>query len=71
MFDNSTQSLLKTKYDIDIKQYEESNQLEIIKRLIERNEKIISINSEKIDLLTEIIADMSNYINGGGKVATK
>ena len=71
MLESSTKSLLEAKYGIDINKYRESDQLEILKRLKARNDKIIDINNEKISLLSEIVTDMSNYINGGGKVATK
>ncbi len=71
MFWEKIRLLLATKYGIDITQYDIKTQLEIIKQIIARNDKVIDIYAQKKELLSEIIKNISDYLNGGGKVATK
>ena len=71
MFWEKIRLLLATKYGIDITQYDIKTQLEIIKQIIARNDKVIDIYAQKQELLSEIIKNISDYLTGGGKVATK
>ncbi len=71
MFEASTRTILKTKYNIDPSNYSEKEQIKILEGLITRNDKIIDINNEKIKLYSEIIGYMTNYLNGGEKVVSK
>ena len=71
MFGKYTMTILKSKYNINIKDYIEEDQIEILKRVIERRDQIIDINNKKKDILEEITDDISEFISGGKKVASK
>ena len=71
MLEESTKIALNEKFGIDIDDYDEQTQKDILRQSISRNDEIIAINFEKAALFEEIIRDITNHLNGGGKSATK
>ncbi len=58
---NKINNVLK-EYDIDPKKLSSKEKEDIIKKIIKKNNKMININQDKLNLLIEINNDIKNYL---------
>jgi hypothetical protein len=65
MISNENKKFIFSKFNIDADKYTDEELKQLLDKIINRNDRIININYQKIGLLTEINKDINSYLNGG------
>lgn len=65
MISNKNKKYILDNFNIDADKYTDEELQLLLKKIINRNDRIINVNYQKIGLLTEINKEINSYLNGG------